>query len=183
MVKHVAGIHASFLLAMPIGAPSTIGIRMRLLVITIFTALILPTSARSECKVAPQPQLETAPVEIETSAGKHLFTVELAATDHQRACGLMMRPQLQPDSGMLFQQPNIGPAWFWMKNTPQPLDMLFLDKGGRVLMIAKHTIPYSTNAYGTSGNVAAVLEISAGTASRLSIKAGDRIVFKWFEEK
>jgi uncharacterized membrane protein (UPF0127 family) len=183
MVKHVAGIHASFLLAMPIGAPSTIGIRMRLLVITIFTALILPTSARSECKVAPQPQLETAPVEIETSAGKHLFIVELAVTGQQRTCGLMMRKQLDPHSGMLFKQPSIGPAWFWMKNTPQPLDMLFLDKGGRVLMLAKHTIPYSKNPYGTSGNVAAVLEVTAGTASRLSIKIGDRIVFNWFEEK
>jgi uncharacterized membrane protein (UPF0127 family) len=183
MVKHVAGIHASFLLAMPIGAPSTIGIRMRLLVITIFTALILPTSARSECKVAPQPQLETAPVEIETSAGKHLFIVELAVTGQQRTCGLMMRKQLDPHSGMLFKQPSIGPAWFWMKNTPQPLDMLFLDKGGKVLMLAKHTIPYSKNPYGTSGNVAAVLEVTAGTASRLSIKIGDRIVFNWFEEK
>lgn len=156
---------------------------MRLLVITIFTALILPTSARSECKVAPQPQLETAPVEIETSAGKHLFIVELAVTGQQRTCGLMMRKQLDPHSGMLFKQPSIGPAWFWMKNTPQPLDMLFLDKGGRVLMLAKHTIPYSKNPYGTSGNVAAVLEVTAGTASRLSIKIGDRIVFNWFEEK
>jgi len=50
-------------------------------------------------------------------------------------------------------------------------------------MLAKHTIPYSKNPYGTSGNVAAVLEVTAGTASRLSIKIGDRIVFNWFEEK
>jgi uncharacterized membrane protein (UPF0127 family) len=105
----------------------------------------------------------------------------LAVEEQERACGLMQRPRLDPSSGMLFKQRKIEPAWFWMKNTPEPLDMLFLDKDGRVLKIEKQTIPFTTNVYGTSENVAAVLEVLAGTAARLSIKPGDRVIHYWFE--
>lgn len=154
---------------------------MRFLIALVLTGLLFPAAARSECKVAPQPKLLSTPLEIETSRGKHKLMVELAVEEQERACGLMQRPRLDPSSGMLFKQRKIGPAWFWMKNTPEPLDMLFLDKGGRVLKIEKQTIPFTTNVYGTSENVAAVLEVLSGTAARLSIKPGDRVIHYWFE--
>jgi len=154
---------------------------MRFLIALVLTGLLFPAAALSECKVAPQPKLRSTPLEIETSRGKHKLMVELAVEEQERACGLMQRPRLDPSSGMLFKQRKIGPAWFWMKNTPEPLDMLFLDKDGRVLKIEKQTIPFTTNVYGTSENVAAVLEVLAGTAARLSIKPGDRVIHYWFK--
>jgi uncharacterized membrane protein (UPF0127 family) len=154
---------------------------MRFLIALVLTGLLFPAAALSECKVAPQPKLRSTPLEIETSRGKHKLMVELAVEEQERACGLMQRPRLDPSSGMLFKQRTIGPAWFWMKNTPEPLDMLFLDTDGRVLKIEKQTIPFTTNVYGTSENVAAVLEVLAGTAARLSIEPGDRVIHYWFE--
>jgi uncharacterized membrane protein (UPF0127 family) len=154
---------------------------MRFLIALVLTGLLFPAAALSECKVAPQPKLRSTSLEIETSRGKHKLMVELALEEQERACGLMQRPRLDPSSGMLFKQRKVGPAWFWMKNTPEPLDMLFLDTDGRVLKIEKQTIPFTTNVYGTSENVAAVLEVLAGTAARLSIKPGDRVIHYWFE--
>jgi hypothetical protein len=60
----------------------------------------------------------------------------------------------------------------WMKNTYVPLDMLFIAADGKVLNIARQTQPHSLASI-TSGPVRGVLELRAGTAARLGIKAGD----------
>ncbi len=138
-------------------------------------------NAAAACSFAPQPPLPTAPLTIETARGDQVFTVELAVTADQRACGLMRRPRLARDAGMLFKEATPGPAYFWMKNTPEPLDMLFIGVDGRVLHIAKHTTPYSTDAYGTDQEVAAVLEVAAGVATMIAAEVGDRVRHAWFE--
>lgn len=137
--------------------------------------------AEASCPKAPQPPLPTSPLTIETLRGTFDFTVELAETPDQTTCGLMMRPKLAPDAGMLFRQATPGPSYFWMKNTPQPLDMLFLDEQGRVLHVAEFTTPYSTGAYGTQQTVFAVLELRAGMASRMALELGDRVRHDWFD--
>jgi len=154
-----------------------------LLVLSVVAGLgfaLMPSSG-SACLRAPQPSLPTAPLSIETLRGTYEFTVELATTDEQKACGLMRRPRLGRAEGMLFRNRPAGPSYFWMKNTPQPLDMLFIGPKGAVVHIAEHTTPYSTNAYGTDRKVAAVLEVKAGTASRLAIELGDPVRHSWFE--
>lgn len=138
-------------------------------------------AARADCPNPPQPQLTTSSLAIQTARGRFEFTVELASTAEQRACGLMKRPKLERAAGMLFRQPEIGPAYFWMKNTPQPLDILFLDEKGRVMHWAAFTTPYSTNVWGTDGPVAAVLELRAGMAARLALELGDQVEHAWFE--
>ena len=137
--------------------------------------------AAADCPNPPQPRLKTAPIAIETARGTFEFTVELATTAEQRACGLMKRPKLGRDDGMLFKQPSIGPAYFWMKNTPQPLDIIFLDEAGRVLHWAEFTTPYSSNVWGIDGPVAAVLELRAGMTARLSLELGDQVIHDWFD--
>ena len=139
-----------------------------------------PDRAVADCPDPPQSQLATGPLAIETARGRFDITVELATTQTERACGLMKRPRLERDAGMLFRQPSVGPAYFWMKNTPQPLDIIFLDAAGRVLHWAEFTTPYSTNVYGIDGPVAAVLELRAGMAARLSLQLGDRVEHDWF---
>ena len=61
----------------------------------------------------------------------------------------------------------------WMRNTYLPLDMLFIAAGGRILKIAERTVPLSETTIASGGAVIAVLELNAGTASRLGIKPGD----------
>jgi len=134
------------------------------------------------CARAPQPQLKTSPLTIETLRGTHRFDVELAVKPEEKRCGLMRRPRLTRDAGMLFRNDPPGPSFFWMKNTPQPLDMLFIDGAGRVVHVAEHTTPYSTGAYGTEETVAAILELRAGSAARMALELGDRVDHPWFRQ-
>lgn len=146
------------------------------------TALLTASAGPAlACVAAPQPKLAVAPLTLETARGRYDFMVEQAVTQNEKACGLMQRPRLARDEGMLFRRDPPGPAFFWMKNTPEPLDMLFIDEAGVVAHIAAHTTPYSTNVYGTEAKIAAVLELQAGMAARLSIRIGDRVRHAWFK--
>jgi hypothetical protein len=121
------------------------------------------------------------PLSIETTAGAHAFTVEMATTSDQQATGLMHRRAMAADAGMLFVYPSGSRVAMWMKNTLIPLDMLFIGPAGRITHIAERTVPMSTELIGSNGPVRAVLELNAGTASRLGIKVGDRVRHPVFE--
>lgn len=116
-------------------------------------------------------------LEIETSEGeRHRFDVELALTAQQRSLGLMFRQELPEDAGMLFVYPRPQVITMWMKNTPLPLDMLFIGADNRIVKIARRTIPYSTATISSGQAAKAVLELNGGTADRLGIQAGDKVV-------
>jgi hypothetical protein len=121
------------------------------------------------------------PLKIETAAGAHAFTVEMATTSDQQAIGLMHRRQMAADAGMLFVYPAGSRIAMWMKNTLIPLDMLFIGPDGRIKHLVERTVPMSTELIGSNGPVRAVLELNAGTASRLGIKVGDRVRHPVFE--
>ena len=124
--------------------------------------------------VAPGSALALDPGElvIDAASGQHRFTIELASTDGERARGLMFRRAMQPDHGMLFDFHRPQPVAFWMKNTPLPLDMLFIDGKGTVLQIAADTEPYSETPIPSQQPIRAVLEVNAGVAKRLGIAPG-----------
>ena len=124
---------------------------------------------------APALALDPGELLIETPAGQHRFTVELAATPSERSRGLMFRRAMQPDHGMLFDFRAPQPVAFWMKNTPLPLDMLFIDEAGVIVQIAADTVPYSETPIPSEQPIRAVLELKAGTAKRLGITAGAKV--------
>jgi hypothetical protein len=118
----------------------------------------------------------TDSLSIETAdGGAHAFEVEIAETPDQRAQGLMFRRQMAADAGMLFLFGRAEERAMWMKNTLIPLDMLFIDETGRIVRIEERTVPHSLRAIVSGGPVSAVLELNAGTASRLLIKPGDQV--------
>lgn len=109
------------------------------------------------------------------------FQVEVARNDADRAQGLMFRRSMAPDHGMLFDFGRVEPVSMWMQNTYLPLDMLFIRPDGTIARIAANTEPLSTRTIPSGEPVLAVLELNAGTATRLGIKPGDRVehpVFK-----
>ncbi|WP_420348461.1 DUF192 domain-containing protein [Pelagibius sp.] len=119
---------------------------------------------------------------IETAAGgRHVFEVEMAVSPDQRSQGLMFRHSMAATAGMLFLFERPEPRAMWMKNTLIPLDMLFIDEGGVIVRIQERTVPFSLQAISSGQDVIAVLELNAGTSSRLSIKPGDRVVHSAFE--
>jgi uncharacterized membrane protein (UPF0127 family) len=116
-----------------------------------------------------------APLKVETATGVHEFKVELARTPSEQAMGLMYRHEMAANAGMLFVYPAGTRVTMWMKNTLIPLDMVFIGADGRVAHIVERTVPESTELIGSNGPVRAVLELNAGTASRLGIKIGDQV--------
>jgi uncharacterized membrane protein (UPF0127 family) len=127
-------------------------------------------------------RLPTVPLTIESNGGKMRtdFIAELAATPEQRAKGLMFRTELADDRGMLFDFKQTRSVSMWMKNTPVSLDMIFSDDKGMVLFVARNTVPFSEEVITPGVPVYAVLEVKAGTAHRLNIKPGDRLLNRIF---
>lgn len=115
------------------------------------------------------------------SRGRSLpFSVEVAATAEQRQRGLMFRDSLPADGGMLFVSPEERVVHMWMKNTLIPLDMLFLGPDGRILKVAAMAEPGSTEILSSGVPAKGVLELPGGTAARLGITEGDRVVHPAF---
>jgi uncharacterized membrane protein (UPF0127 family) len=122
------------------------------------------------------------PVTIASANGAHVFQVERATTAAEQARGLMYRTDLKPDGGMLFAPypaEGGGPreANFWMKNTPTPLDILFIRADGTIATIAENTVPFSETPVPSREPVAAVLELVGGRAADLGIAEGDRVTW------
>ena len=115
------------------------------------------------------------PLTIVSRSGRHAFQVELARNDAERAQGLMFRRNLAADRGMLFDFGRVQPISMWMQNTYIPLDMVFIRPDGTIARIAENTEPLSTRAIPSGEPVLAVLEVIGGTASRLGLRAGDRV--------
>jgi hypothetical protein len=77
-----------------------------------------------------------------------------------------------------YKQPTV--ATMWMRNTLIPLDMLFVDAQGRIVNIHERAVPQSDDVIGAAEPVRAVIELNGGTAARLGIERGDRVVHPIF---
>ena len=122
--------------------------------------------------------LEQVPLTIRTAGGKeHRFTVEVAATPEQQETGLMNRPSIDPNHGMIFPHEPPRMASFWMKNTLIPLDIIFVRSDGTIANIAENTVPLSLDPVLSVEPVGAVLELAGGRSAELGIKAGDKVVW------
>jgi len=104
------------------------------------------------------------------------FSVELADTQDKRALGLMFRDSMPDDHGMLFVFPGETRRSFWMKNTRIPLDIFYFDSHLTLVSVAENTPPCRTPecpTYPSDGPAKYVLELNAGKAAELGVKAGD----------
>jgi uncharacterized protein len=116
----------------------------------------------------PRSQLKIATPD----ARLHHFNVWIAADGPHREQGLMFIKSLPDDAGMLFIYPTPQPIAMWMKNTFISLDMLFIRADGRITRVEANTKPHSLKNIESGENVLAVLELKAGTADKLNIRAG-----------
>ncbi|MFO1184966.1 MAG: DUF192 domain-containing protein [Bauldia sp.] len=117
-------------------------------------------------------------VTLVTSTGSHVFDVEWALTDAERERGLMFRQSMPADHGMIFDFEADQPVFFWMKNTPLPLDMVFITASGVIYRIEQNAEPYSEKNIASGGAVRYVLEINGGAAKRVGAKPGDQVLFR-----
>lgn len=134
-----------------------------------------PAAEAESTTMHPVSGLEIIPLTVTGSSGRHEFRVEVARTDQEQARGLMFRTELGPKEGMLFPRNPPDVASFWMKNTPLPLDIIFVGPDGRINNIAAMTTPYSLESSVSDGLAGAVLELPGGRAAELGIVPGDRV--------
>ena len=148
-----------------------------------FAVVALATAACASEKPPLDPRGE--PMEqltIVTDSGRHTFWMEIADDDAERQRGLMFRPPLPDDQGMLFKFPDAAERGFWMRNTPSPLDIIYIDPRGRIVSIAKNTTPNSDAIIPSNGPASGVLELRAGRADEIGARPGDRVSHPFFAE-
>lgn len=115
-------------------------------------------------------------VTIITQQGRQVsFQVEVADTPAKREMGLQYRRELGENRGMIFIFPVESRQSFWMKNTPIPLDMIFIDTRLKIVGIVEHAQPFSLESRGVAAPSRYVLEINGGLAKRYGIQAGDTV--------
>ncbi len=152
------------------------------------TALIMagcvsaPASARHATSAS---RVHVEPLEIVDAKGKvSHFSVEFVDTEATRNRGLMFRKSLAPSAGMLFDfketEYNVS---FWMKNTLIPLDLLFIDKDGRIINVHREAIPLDETPIPAGGPIRGVLEIPGGRAQELGIMPGDKVRHRIFHTR
>jgi len=105
------------------------------------------------------------------------FQVEIADSVAEKTRGLMFREKLEKGHGMLFLYQPAREVSIWMKNTLLPLDIIFIDVGGRIIRIEPDAVPLSETRLRSGAEVRAVLEINGGLAGSRGIAAGDRVEY------
>lgn len=145
-------------------------------------SLLAPLAARAQPGVnQPQPKLPTEELTIIGRDGsRHLFRTEMALGPNEQTVGMMFRTAMAPDDAMLFDWGQPRESSMWMRNTLLPLDMIFITADGRINHIHERAVPQSLAAISSRGPVRATLEVQGGTAERLDLRVGDRVLHRIF---
>lgn len=132
----------------------------------LLAELSLPPAATSaQAMLLPTRQL---------AIGESSVHVEVAATEASRQHGLMERRSLPADQGMLFVFDSPAVQCFWMKNTPLPLSIAFIDTQGVILAITDMQ-PQSRAVHCPPGPILYALEMQQGWFTGRQIVAGTSI--------
>lgn len=154
---------------------------------TLRALLLAALLALPACDGADAPAQQAAaaaviPLTVTAGGTVHRFRVEVARTAAQQQKGMMFRPALGPDAGMLFAPyPAEGGgsrvASFWMKDTPHPLDIVFIRPDRTIAGIAENVPAFSQAPVSSEEPVSAVLELRGGRAAELGLGPGDAVAW------
>jgi len=136
--------------------------------VALFSALL--TSSPPAWPKEPAASVPT----VALKAGGQTIQAEVAATDVTRQKGLMFREKMAHNTGMLFVFPDIAYHAMWMRNTPLPLAVAFMDESGKIVSIHEMQ-PFTETTHQAAGPVRYALEMNSEWFSRNQVKAGDTI--------
>jgi uncharacterized membrane protein (UPF0127 family) len=111
-----------------------------------------------------------------------VLQVEVMVKDEDRAMGLMFRPSLPLDRGMLFIfDPPPDFHTIWMKNCKFPIDIVWLDEDKKVVHVAESVPPCTEEPcpiYQPLRKAGYVVELNAGQARREKATVGSSLSFE-----
>jgi uncharacterized membrane protein (UPF0127 family) len=119
---------------------------------------------------------ETAKSIIELKIKDKKIKAEVVRTEADKARGLMFRQKLGKNEGMLFVYEREERLPFWMKNTPIPLSIAFLDKTGMIVDI-QDLVPFSLQTRVSAFPAQYALEVNQGWFQANGIAIGDSVAF------
>jgi uncharacterized membrane protein (UPF0127 family) len=121
-----------------------------------------------------------AVIPIRLPSGKVLQS-EVMVKDEDRAMGLMFRPSLPSDHGMLFLFDETDFHTIWMKNCKFPIDIVWLGEDRKVVDVAPSVPPCKDDpcpVYRPMFRARYVVEMNAGEAGREKVTRGALVEFK-----
>lgn len=136
--------------------------------------------ASSALVAAPAPKFDRGTLTIVQDGRRVVLSVEIARTVEARSFGLMLRPSLPENAGMLFVFEEDGRWGFWMKHTLIPLSIGFIDRAWRLLEIQDMAVAADPNTgpwpiYEPSRPYRYALEVNQGFFARKGITPGARL--------
>lgn len=151
-------------------------IQFVMLVIVIFFALALYTNKIPNIPFLPQPT-KVAQLSINDNKVK----VEIAETREKRSKGLGGRTSLPEGEGMLFIFDKADKYPFWMKGVSFPLDFIWI-KEDKVVDLLENVPAAEAGQkdadlpiYVAKEPIDKMLEVAAGTVTKLNVKVGDSV--------
>lgn len=148
--------------------------------ISFFVVFLFPEGFKNSA--SQQIKFKSSDLSIVTKYDYYTFKVEIAKTFAERQHGLMGRKVLPHNHGMLFDFGYPQLIRMWMKNTLLTLDMIFIDEKGIIIKVVSNTRPFSLKTITSSKLAQAVLEVNGGTALRLQISEGDKVLHSIFQK-
>lgn len=118
--------------------------------------------------------LDPAPLVVEAGQTAVKINIEVADNAVERSRGLMYRDRLPDGQGMLFVFQDEDFQSFWMKNTPQPLDIIYIEADGDIVSI-HNAKALDETPIPSVGPAKFVLELATGEAKRLGIDLGEKV--------
>jgi uncharacterized membrane protein (UPF0127 family) len=106
--------------------------------------------------------------------GSRTLRVEVAADEVAKRLGLMYRESLPEDEGMLFVYSDPDHLGFYMRNTPVPLSIAFIDDEGKILEI-RDLKPKDETTIRSKNKVCFALEVNQGWFAKAGVGVGDTI--------
>lgn len=161
---------------------SSVAVGVGVLAVAVVVAVVAVAALRTRIRdsASPDAHAPAIPQYLDEKIGAtlqgHAFTLEVARTDLQRQRGLMRRPRLADDEGMLFVYPDRSPRGFWMRDTPEPLTLAYLADDGTILEI-HDLVPLRETSVGSAQPVRLALEVRAGRLAEIGAKVGHRLVW------
>ncbi len=140
--------------------------KQKILIFILFTITLISCSAK---------KLPIKTITINKADGTTITVkAELAIKPEERNFGFMERKKIPDGTGMLFIFESDQILSFWMKNTPHPLSIAYIDSKGVIKNIF-HMTPYSLASVTSTVSVRYALEVPQGWFKKNNIQEGDSI--------
>lgn len=148
-------------------------------VIAAASALLIGVTAQAPAQTAST--LRRGMLVLLQDKARVTLTVEIADTPESREVGLMNRPSLPDDAGMLFVFESTSLWAFWMKDTLIPLSIAFIDDQWKIVDIQDMRVGPNPQTgrldiYEATHPSRYALEVNQGLLARRGIGVGAKVI-------